>query len=121
MRKGFTPEEVYELSRLKDLYEGLLPERQKEIVHLKLDEDLSLGEIAERLGISRQACEDALKRCYKALSNYEEKLGMRRKETRLEKQISEIIRLMESMNVENWEGTKSSVLTRLKLMMGSEK
>jgi len=114
---GFTPEEVFELCTLRDLYEELLPRRQREVMHLKLDEDLSLAEIAERLGISRQACEDALKRCQRALWGYEERLGLKKRRDREVRDLREIMLLMESMNHQNWEKHKAEILLRLKCFL----
>ena len=41
-----------------------------------MDDDLSLGEIAQQCGISRQGVHDAVKHCEKALSEYDQKLGL---------------------------------------------
>ena len=65
-----------EASLLYDFYGELLSERQKEVLTLRYEDDLSLAEIAEELGISRQGVHDALKNGEKALQRYEEKLGL---------------------------------------------
>ena len=65
-----------EASLLYDFYGELLSERQKEVLTLRYEDDLSLAEIAEELGISRQGVHDALKNGEKALQKYEEKLGL---------------------------------------------
>ena len=67
---------ITEVSLLYDFYGELLPNRQKEVFTLKYEDDLSLAEIAEELGISRQGVHDALKNGEKALQRYEEKLGL---------------------------------------------
>lgn len=67
---------ITEVSLLYDFYGELLPNRQKEVFTLKYEDDLSLAEIAEELGISRQGVHDALKNGEKALQKYEEKLGL---------------------------------------------
>ena len=61
--------------RLWDLYSPLLTETQKEITDLYFNYDLSLGEIAEQKGVSRQSVSDCLQKCRKQLEKYEEKLG----------------------------------------------
>lgn len=60
--------------RLWDLYNGLLTDTQREFTNLYFNCDLSLGEIAEEKGISRQSVSDCLKKCRKRLEAYEEKL-----------------------------------------------
>lgn len=60
--------------RLWDLYGGLLTDTQREITNLYFNCDLSLGEIAEEKGISRQSVSDCLKKCRKRLEECEEKL-----------------------------------------------
>ena len=61
--------------RLWDLYSPLLTKTQREITDLYFNYDLSLGEIAEQKGVSRQSVSDCLHKCRKQLEKYEEKLG----------------------------------------------
>ncbi len=61
--------------RLWDLYSPLLTATQREITDLYFNYDLSLGEIAEQKGVSRQSVSDCLQKCRKQLEGYEEKLG----------------------------------------------
>lgn len=67
-------DDVYFL-RLWDLYSPLLTATQREITDLYFNYDLSLGEIAEQKGVSRQSVSDCLHKCRKQLENYEDKLG----------------------------------------------
>jgi predicted DNA-binding protein YlxM (UPF0122 family) len=60
--------------RLWDMYSPLLTVTQKEITDLYFNYDLSLGEIAEQKGVSRQSVSDCLQKCRKQLEKYEEKL-----------------------------------------------
>ena len=60
--------------RLWDLYGGLLTENQREITNLYFNCDLSLGEIAEQKGVSRQSVSDCLRKCKKQLEDAEKKL-----------------------------------------------
>ena len=64
---------------LCDVYGPLLTEKQRELVALYYDDDLTLSEIAENAGITRQAVRDALTRTEAALESYEERLGLLRK------------------------------------------
>lgn len=60
--------------RLWDTYSPLLTATQREITDLYFNYDLSLGEIAEQKGVSRQSVSDCLQKCRKQLEKYEEKL-----------------------------------------------
>lgn len=60
---------------LFDFYGPLLTERQQELVRAYYLEDLSLGEIAESEGVSRQAVHDLIRRAADALTEFEERLG----------------------------------------------
>lgn len=66
-------------STLLSIYGGLLTEKQLETMEYYYDEDLSLGEIAENTGISRQGVRDFIKRAEELLDMYEEKLGLNEK------------------------------------------
>ena len=68
-------ERLYELTRLYDLYGGLLTGKQRECLHLHIAEDFSLAEIGEELGITRQAAHDNIRRAERALTEMEETLG----------------------------------------------
>ena len=63
--------EILEQTLLYDFYGELLTEHQKEIYEQFVLDDLSLGEIAEAKGISRQGVHDLIKRCNKTLESYE--------------------------------------------------
>ena len=63
-----------EFMRLWDAYSNLLTPTQQEITNLYFNLDLTLSEIAEQKGISRQAVSDCLNGCKKQLAEYEEKL-----------------------------------------------
>ncbi len=61
---------------LMDFYGPLLTEHRQKLLRLYCDEDMSLAEIAEQEGISRQAVHDALRRGQKQLDEYERVLGL---------------------------------------------
>jgi RNA polymerase sigma factor (sigma-70 family) len=63
---------------LFDFYGELLTDRQQEFVKLYFCDDLSLGEIAGRFSISRQAVYDTLKTARKSLEKYDRKLHLTR-------------------------------------------
>jgi len=61
---------------LYDFYGELLTERQRNLIERYYNDDFSLREIGEELGISRQAVYESLKRAEKALEVFENKLGL---------------------------------------------
>ena len=67
---------LVELGQLLDWYGAFLTERQRLLVRLYAYEDLSLGEIADREGITRQAVRDAISTSEAELRDMEAKLGL---------------------------------------------
>ena len=65
-----------ETSLLYDFYGELLQDSQKKVVELYVNDDLSLSESADLLGISRQGVHDMIRRCNSILSGYESKLRL---------------------------------------------
>lgn len=70
-------------SMLLDFYGELLTDKQRECFDLHYNEDLSLSEIAEQCGISRQGVWDNIRRAESALGDIEEKTGLIRRFTEL--------------------------------------
>ncbi len=69
-------EKIVEQALLFDFYGELLTDHQKRIYEEAVNEDLSLSELAEEYGISRQGIHDIIKRCDKTLLEYEDKLHL---------------------------------------------
>ncbi len=67
------------LGYLLDFYGELLPERKRTVMDMYYNEDLSLAEIAQEIGISRQGARDIIKKAEEELFFYEEKLGLAKK------------------------------------------
>ena len=63
--------QTYRMTMLFDFYGEILTERQKEFFDLYYNEDLSLGEIAENYGISRQGVRDVIVRAEAAMQEDE--------------------------------------------------
>ena len=61
---------------LLDCYGSLLTDKQRQLLEGYYDEDLSLSELAEPLGISRQAVHDSIRRGERQLEHFEEQLGL---------------------------------------------
>lgn len=64
------------LNKLFDAYGGLLSKGQKEIMSSYIAFDLTVSEIAENLGISRQAVKDSISKAEKRLQQIEQELGL---------------------------------------------
>lgn len=86
---------IFEQGLLYDFYGELLTEHQKTIYEAAVYEDLSLGEIAEQEGISRQGVHDLIKRCDRILLDYESKLHLAERFSGAKKTVQEIICLTE--------------------------
>lgn len=69
-------EKNIEICLLLDFYGQLLTKRQEEIMNMYYNNDLSLGEIAENLGITRQGVHDNIKRSENTLIDMEKRLSL---------------------------------------------
>lgn len=74
--QGDVMESIVKQSLLYDFYGELLTEHQRNVYEDVVFNDMSLAEIAEEQGISRQGVHDLIKRCDKILSGYEDKLHL---------------------------------------------
>ena len=68
--------QTYRMTMLFDFYGDVLTDRQKEFYDLYYNEDLSLGEIAENYGITRQGVRDVIVRAEAVLTELEDKTGL---------------------------------------------
>ena len=69
-------EQRMRLVRLYDIYGGLLTDKQQKCMELHFYNDLSLSEIADEYGVSRQAIYDLIKRAGQILERYENRLKL---------------------------------------------
>ena len=67
--------DALEMALLFDYYRGMLTEKQRDCFDMRYNQDLSLGEIADTLGVSRQAVCDNLTRTEALLRRMEENIG----------------------------------------------
>jgi len=81
------------ISVLLDFYGDMLTEKQKDVAELYYNEDLSLAEIAEHSGITRQGVRDSIKRAEAQLKEYEERLGLAERFHTMAEGLDEIQRL----------------------------
>lgn len=82
--------QAYRMALLFDFYGDVLTERQKEFYDLYYNEDLSLSEIAENNGITRQGVRDVIVRAEAILSDLEDKTGLIRRFHAMRKQLQQV-------------------------------
>ena len=83
-------DEITEFSILYDFYGELLPEKMREIFRLYHEENLSLAEIAESFGMSRQGVHESVRRAEEKLRGYEATLGLAERFTEQETVLNEL-------------------------------
>ena len=94
-RQEVKMEKIYEQTLLYDFYGELLTKHQQSIYEDAVYNDMSLGEIAEEQGISRQGVHDLIKRCNKILEGYEEKLHLVEKFLSIKAKVQRMEELLE--------------------------
>jgi len=100
---------------LFDFYGALLTEKQRLIFDLYYQDDLSLGEIAEEQGISRQAVYDIIKRSENLLEEYEHKLQLVNKFQRNKEKLQKALVLMNELAMDY----DTAKLSRLKAIINA--
>ena len=83
--------DALEMALLFDYYGGMLTEKQRDCFDMRYNQDLSLGEIAEELGVSRQAVNDNLSRTEAALRRMEENIGCVKRNMATRRALEEIL------------------------------
>ena len=83
--------DAYELALLFDTYGGMLTDKQRDCFDMRYNQDLSLGEIAEEMGVSRQAVNDNLTRTEALLRRMEENIGCVKRDMQIRKAAQEIL------------------------------
>ena len=102
------------LACLLDFYGEVLSERKQSVLSLYYNEDLSLAEIAEEIGISRQGVRELIKKAEEELIFFEEKLGLEKKFNEALSQSQKIFSLMESESTS--AALKSEMRTLVQLL-----
>lgn len=87
------------ICRLMDFYAGCLSARQREVLELYYYEDLSLAEIAENLGITRQGVRDTIKHGEEALEAFEKNLNLIGKSTAISDAARSILNITEDERI----------------------
>lgn len=76
-------DERVEIAILTKYYGNLLTEKQKQVIFMYVDNNLSYQEVSEELNISRQAVKDALDKAYEALKKAEENLQFIKRDNKI--------------------------------------
>ena len=92
-------EKNLEIGYLLDFYGDVLSERKRTVLDYYYNDDLSLAEIAEEIGISRQGVRELIKKAGEELMFYEEKLGLAKRFQLVEAQTEQLLSLMEERGV----------------------
>ncbi|HZK23939.1 MAG TPA: YlxM family DNA-binding protein [Oscillospiraceae bacterium] len=83
-------EDTTRVNLLYDFYGNLLTKKQRAYLELYYQDDLSLAEIADNEGISRQGVHDLVKRAVRSLENAEKRLGLLVRFTAQEKELQRL-------------------------------
>ena len=92
-------ENIVEQGLLYDFYGELLTPHQRRIYEDAVLNDMSLSEIAEEQGISRQGVHDLIRRCDKTLKGYEGRLHLLEKFGKVKETVEQIERISSEENV----------------------
>lgn len=106
-----------EMCLLFDFYGEMLTDKQHELFDLYYNEDLSLAEIAEHAGITRQGVRDAVVRAEHILTDIEEKLHLVSRYGQIDQHIERLaaeVKLLSRINANYMQNTEiSKILSRM--------
>ena len=106
--------QAYRMALLYDFYGDTLTDRQKEFYDLYYNEDLSLSEIAENYGISRQGVRDVIVRAEAALTELEDKTGIIRRFHVMQDQLKGLLADVDAIaqrNAQRYQDSEIQALT----------
>ena len=98
--------QAYRMALLYDFYGDMLTDRQKEFYDLYYNEDLSLAEIAENYGITRQGVRDVIVRAEAILTEQKEKTGIIKRFHKMQQQfleVEEAVNAIAQRNEQRWQ------------------
>lgn len=107
-------EKNVQISMLCEIYGKLLTKKQLQILEDYYNLDLSLSEIAENNGITRQAVRDIIKKGEAKLFEYEEKLKMMKKMQKQEERISTVLAELTKIETRFTDEQIAEILTHVK-------
>lgn len=92
-------EKDLEIGFLLDFYGDVLSERKRTVLDYYYNDDLSLAEIAEEIGISRQGVRELIKKAEDELHFYEEKLGLAKRFRTAQKEAGKLLSLLDGAGI----------------------
>lgn len=107
-------EKIIERNLLFDFYGDLLTERQREIYQDAVYGDLSLSELADDYGISRQGIHDQIKRCDKLLDEYETKLHLVERFEKIKRYSNDLLKIASSSSDETLKEAVTEYTDKIK-------
>ena len=105
--------QTYRMTMLFDFYGEVLTPRQKDFFDLYYNEDLSLAEIAENYGISRQGVRDVIVRAEAIMTDLEDKTGLMKRFMLMQQQVQAILDAAEKIQTVNYRQYDNPELARL--------
>ena len=105
--------QTYRMTMLFDFYGEVLTPRQKEFFDLYYNEDLSLAEIAENYGISRQGVRVVIVRAEAIMTDLEDKTGLMKRFMLMQQQVQAILDAAEKIQTVNYRQYDNPELARL--------
>ena len=103
-----TIEDRFAITELLEEYGSLLTDKQRDMLGMYCEMDLSLAEIAQEYGISRQAVRDNMQRAISSLEDYEAKLGV----VKLKGELATII---DGVDATNWQEATGKIAVKLEV------
>ena len=97
---------------LLDIYGALISEKQLEIMDYYYNQDYSLAEISEHLGITRQGVRDSIKRAEQVITESEEKLGLIKKYEENSRRIDKLNKIISGITRMDFEKTNRELLLK---------
>ena len=104
------------LSLLFDCYSELLRPQQRRMFDLYYNEDLSLSEIAEQCGITRQGVRDLCKRAEEELRGYEDALHLSKRFAALSEQAGQMRQILSKLRADAAKGNEDDILSAAEQM-----
>ncbi len=105
-------DDTYELTLLYDFFGELLTDTQREYFEYYFSDDLSLSEISELTGVTRQAVRAVLQRAQALLRQYEEKTGVVARFREIGRRVGELQGKLEKL-AENVDGGARSLVEEI--------
>lgn len=101
------------ITLLFDFYGDVLTEKQQDVIDYYYNEDLSLAEIAEHLGITRQGVRDSIKRAEATMFELEDKLGHVKRFKEIQSGLNSIVEKAHKIEDEMLRGASIREITNL--------